>query len=139
MLFYIDDILIVSNSKSKFEKTIVELNNEFDMKDLGVAREILGIEITRQRDVKCLCNQNLILSCNHTCKFVDVKTNYMHMTYGLVCYCSCRLTGNAFVCLRHSFVQNLCVRTCRSCDECLKTQRQEAPKRPLALRRSSQY
>jgi len=54
LLLYVDDILTTSNSKHVAEKLKIELNNEFKMKYLGVFRKILGIEITRQRDLKRL-------------------------------------------------------------------------------------
>ena len=49
MLLYIDDMLITA--KSRKEITIVKklLSSEFDMKDLGVAKKILGMEITRDK------------------------------------------------------------------------------------------
>jgi len=43
----VDDILIVRNSKPEVQNVKTELNKEFQMKDLGVARKKLGIEITR--------------------------------------------------------------------------------------------
>jgi len=49
---YINNILIAS--KSNVQNVKIELNNEFEMKDLGVAKKILRIEITRQHDVKHL-------------------------------------------------------------------------------------
>ena len=42
-------------------------------------------------------------------------------------YCSCRLTRNAFVHLRHSQVQNPCVHAYLAYDDHLKTKRQRAP------------
>lgn len=54
LMLCIGDILLAKKSMSKVDKTNFELNNKFDVKDLGVARIILGIEITRQCDLKCL-------------------------------------------------------------------------------------
>jgi len=45
LLLYVDDILITSNSKGEVEKLKFELSREFEMKDLGVAKRMLGIEI----------------------------------------------------------------------------------------------
>ena len=54
LLLYVDDILIASNSKSKVEKLKSKLSREFEMKDLGAAKRILGIEIKRDRKRKLL-------------------------------------------------------------------------------------
>jgi len=51
---YVDHILIASNSKHEVIKVKYELNNEFGMKDLGAARKILGIKISKQRGLKHL-------------------------------------------------------------------------------------
>ena len=49
LLLYVDDMLIISQSKSKIAELKVFLNSEFDMKDLGNARKILGMMIDRDR------------------------------------------------------------------------------------------
>jgi len=53
-MLYVDDILVRINSKSKVDKTKVELNKEFDTKDLRATRKILGVEISRQTNLKNL-------------------------------------------------------------------------------------
>lgn len=50
MLLYVDDILIASTDKAQVQKLKTELGSEFDMKDLGDAKKILGMEITRDRE-----------------------------------------------------------------------------------------
>lgn len=45
LLLYVDDILIVAKDKSEIEKLKAQLSNKFEMKDLGVAKKILGMEI----------------------------------------------------------------------------------------------
>lgn len=50
-----DDILIANNIVKVVMKVKVELKNEFDMKDLGVASKILGIHIKRDRNQLRLC------------------------------------------------------------------------------------
>ena len=42
-------MLIVSKSKDEIEKLKTQLNQEFEMKDLGKAKKILGMEICRNR------------------------------------------------------------------------------------------
>ncbi|GJR19344.1 retrovirus-related pol polyprotein from transposon TNT 1-94 [Tanacetum coccineum] len=45
LLLYVDDMLIACKSKSEIEYTKGLLRKEFDMKELGPARKILGMEI----------------------------------------------------------------------------------------------
>jgi hypothetical protein len=54
LLLYVNDMLIAANSIVKFNKLKVLLSREFDMKDLGIAKKILGMEIHRDKDVKRL-------------------------------------------------------------------------------------
>jgi hypothetical protein len=50
LLLYVDDMLIAAKDKSEIAKLKEQLNLEFEMKDLGVARKILSVEIIR--DIK---------------------------------------------------------------------------------------
>ena len=47
-------MLIASKNQTKIEKLKVQLKGEFEMKDLGEAKKILGMEITRDRQSKKL-------------------------------------------------------------------------------------
>jgi hypothetical protein len=49
MLLYIDDILIVGKSESAIAETKAMLKSEFEMKDLGAAKRLLGMDIRRDR------------------------------------------------------------------------------------------
>ncbi|KAL0793897.1 hypothetical protein Bca101_065274 [Brassica carinata] len=49
LLLYVDDILIASKSKTQVAGLKQILGSEFEMKDLGEAKKILGMEITRDR------------------------------------------------------------------------------------------
>ena len=42
-------MLIVAKSKEEIRIVKSQLNNEFEMEDLGVAKKILGMEIMRDR------------------------------------------------------------------------------------------
>ena len=57
LLLYVDDILIAHKSKSEIQVVKAKLQKEFEMKELGNARRILGMEI--ERDKK---NETLFLS-----------------------------------------------------------------------------
>jgi hypothetical protein len=49
LLLYIDDMLIAAKSKKEIATLKEKLSSEFEMKDLGVARKIIGMEIGRDR------------------------------------------------------------------------------------------
>ena len=49
VLLYVDDMLIASKSKSAIDKLKKDLSFEFEMKDLGKAKKVLGMEIERDR------------------------------------------------------------------------------------------
>ncbi|KAM1959838.1 hypothetical protein ACFX15_005064 [Malus domestica] len=50
LLIYVDDMLIASKNVEEIEKLKKQMKNEFEMKDLGEAKKILGMEITRDRE-----------------------------------------------------------------------------------------
>ncbi|GMP66476.1 hypothetical protein CsSME_00035411 [Camellia sinensis var. sinensis] len=49
LLLYVDDMLIASTSKVEIDKLKAQLAREFEMKDLGEAKKVLGMEIKRDR------------------------------------------------------------------------------------------
>ncbi|KAM5574982.1 hypothetical protein ABKV19_014096 [Rosa sericea] len=49
LILYVDDILLASSSVCLLKETKGFLLNQFDMKDMGEAHYVLGIEITRDR------------------------------------------------------------------------------------------
>ncbi|KAG8473612.1 hypothetical protein CXB51_036051 [Gossypium anomalum] len=49
LLLYADDMLIAAKDKGKIRKVKDQLSEEFEMKDLGPTKKILGIEILRDR------------------------------------------------------------------------------------------
>ncbi|MDV3193945.1 MAG: reverse transcriptase domain-containing protein, partial [Sweet potato little leaf phytoplasma] len=49
VLLYVDDILIASADKLEIMKLKTSLSREFDMKNLGAAKKILGMELLRDR------------------------------------------------------------------------------------------
>lgn len=63
LLFYIDDMLIASKDMSRIKDLKNKVISEFEMKDLGNARKILGIEILIVKEKSRLClNQTKYLS-----------------------------------------------------------------------------
>lgn len=55
LLLYVDDMLIAAKNMSKIQVLKKQLSDEFEMKDLGAAKKILGMEIRRDRTSKKLC------------------------------------------------------------------------------------
>ncbi|KAL3505151.1 hypothetical protein ACH5RR_034992 [Cinchona calisaya] len=49
LLLYVDDILITVKSSIEIHTLKAQLSSEFEMKDLGAPKKILGIEIKRDR------------------------------------------------------------------------------------------
>ena len=49
LLLYVDDMLIASRSMDAVKRLKRALSSEFEMKDLGPAEKILGMEICRDR------------------------------------------------------------------------------------------
>ena len=47
LLLYVDDMLIACQDMSRIQKLKMQLSKEFDMKDLGVAQKILGMQIRK--------------------------------------------------------------------------------------------
>jgi hypothetical protein len=56
-LLYVDDILVARSNMQDINVFKKKLSNSFSMKDLGAAKKILGMRITRDRK-----NHNLTLS-----------------------------------------------------------------------------
>ena len=49
LLLYVDDMLIAAKDKAQINAVKAQLSKEFEMKDLGAAKKILGMEIERDR------------------------------------------------------------------------------------------
>jgi hypothetical protein len=46
-VLYVDDMLLVGNNMDVIKEVKSQLSSKFDMKDLGVAKFIMGMEIKR--------------------------------------------------------------------------------------------
>jgi ATP-binding cassette subfamily B (MDR/TAP) protein 1 len=49
LLLYMDDMLVIGPNKDRVQELKAQLAREFDMKDLGPANKILGMQIYRDR------------------------------------------------------------------------------------------
>jgi len=54
LLLYVDDMLITAKSKTDIDAFKVVLSSEFEMKDLGATKKILGMELWRDRNAGLL-------------------------------------------------------------------------------------
>ena len=54
LLLYVDDMLIASHSLVEIQSLKLKLKSAFEMKELGEAKKILGMEITRDRHNRIL-------------------------------------------------------------------------------------
>ena len=55
LLLYVDDMLVVGPNKDQVQELKAQLAKEFDMKDLGPANNILGMQIHRDRKDRKIC------------------------------------------------------------------------------------
>ena len=55
LLLYVDDMLIASRNQGEICRLKAQLSKEFEMKDLGEAKKIFGMEIARDRQRGTLC------------------------------------------------------------------------------------
>ena len=67
LLLYVDDMLIASKDKGEIQKLKQQLGSEFEMKDLGPAKKILGMEIIRDRKQGTL----FVSQCNYLRKVLE--------------------------------------------------------------------
>ncbi|KAK1686989.1 hypothetical protein QYE76_047837 [Lolium multiflorum] len=76
LLLYVDDMLIAAKRKKEITTLKSQLSSEFEMKDLGAAKKILGMEITRDRksSVLFLSQQNYIQKVLHRFNMHDAKS-----------------------------------------------------------------
>ncbi len=49
LLLYVDDMLIAEKDKFEIRRLTAKINSKFEMKNLGVAKKTLGMEIYRDR------------------------------------------------------------------------------------------
>ena len=67
LLLYVDDMLIAAKNITDINHLKALLNGEFEMKDLGAAKKILGMEIRRDRGVGKL----FLTQENYLCKVLE--------------------------------------------------------------------
>jgi len=68
-------MLIAAKDKNEIAKLKAWLNNEFEMKDLGAAKKILGMEIIRERHVGKLYLSQKDISIRFFIALICMKLN----------------------------------------------------------------
>jgi reverse transcriptase-like protein len=63
LVLYVDDMLVACKSFLEVEVLKDQLSKEFDMKDLGDAKKILGMEIVSTRDICIYIKQDTLRRC----------------------------------------------------------------------------
>ena len=54
IVLYVDDMLLIGNNKDVIKEVKSQLSSKFDMKDIGAANFILGMEIRRDHANKMI-------------------------------------------------------------------------------------
>jgi len=84
LLLYVDDMLIAARDKSLVNKLNAQLSSEFDMKDLGPAKKILGMKINRDRQAgKLFLTQKKYSSLQVIAALSTTEAEYIATTEGM--------------------------------------------------------
>jgi hypothetical protein len=97
LILYVDDILLIGNDVESLSKVKGWLANQFQMKDLGEASYVLGIQLIRDRKNKLLA----LSQASYIDKILNAILNAR--TPRKVIY----LLGMEFTCLRNSVLKHL--------------------------------
>ena len=85
---YVDDMLIMGTSKDVINSTKKMLSSKFDMKDLGQADSILGIQIKRNND-------GYILTQTHYVEKILRRFNQFYCKLAVISFdANCKLKKN---------------------------------------------
>ena len=79
LLVYVDDILIASNDIQPIDKLKVSLDQEFKLKDLGVLKYFLGLEVARSYKGISICQRKYTLEVLKEASMTACKPNKVPM------------------------------------------------------------
>ena len=73
LLVYVDDILIASNSPKSVKAFTAFLDQQFKLKDLGLAKYFLGLELAKSHKGISLCQRKYALDILQDSGFLGFK------------------------------------------------------------------
>nr|GEV39216.1 putative ribonuclease H-like domain-containing protein [Tanacetum cinerariifolium] len=73
LIIYVDDMIITGNDEEEIKKLKGELFTEFEMKDLGILKYFLGIEVLRSQAGIFICQKKYILDLLAETGMLDCK------------------------------------------------------------------
>lgn len=77
LLIYVDDMFIPSCDRSQITKLKSELSSKFELKNLGCAKQFLGMEIIRDREkIMLFLSQDGYCKKMQKCLFENTNANY---------------------------------------------------------------
>lgn len=87
VILYVDDFYVFHNDVEEKERLFNKLQENFDIKDLGEAQQVLGLRLFRdEKNNRIFINQrHYIDEILHRFGFSDCKTSYTPMEFGLKC------------------------------------------------------
>lgn len=82
LLLYVDDMLVAGQNANMIRRLKDEFFKSFDLKDLGPAKQILGVKIVRDRKAKklCLSQEKYVERVLAKFNMADAKTIYKPLT-----------------------------------------------------------
>jgi hypothetical protein len=89
ILLYVDDILIAGKSRSAIDDVKAMLKSEFEMKDLGAAKRLLGMDIRRDwfwvdfisHRVSILRRFYITFTCHWQCQFLLIWQHILNCLF----------------------------------------------------------
>ncbi|XP_021979963.1 uncharacterized mitochondrial protein AtMg00810-like [Helianthus annuus] len=73
LLVYVDDIVVTGNNKTEIEIVKTSLRENFQIKDLGLLRHFLGIEVLYSDNCICLSQRKYCLELFNECGYLGCK------------------------------------------------------------------
>nr|XP_043619606.1 uncharacterized mitochondrial protein AtMg00810-like [Erigeron canadensis] len=83
VLIYVDDVIITGNCLTKIQEVKTKLDREFSIKDLGVLKYFLGIEVARTDDGLVLCQRKYVLDILKDSGKLGCKPSSFPIEHGL--------------------------------------------------------
>ncbi|GJV08473.1 retrovirus-related pol polyprotein from transposon TNT 1-94 [Tanacetum coccineum] len=83
VLTYVDDVIITRNNLTKIQETKKQLDDEFRIKDLGLLKYFLGIEVAKTKDDLVLSQQKYTLDILENSGKIGCKPSVFPIEQGL--------------------------------------------------------